>query len=95
MEQVLVYIRLRGSKPGTFFLHRSGKQFTRTFILEQIKTDIKYAGEDASKFNTHSFRIGRTTDLARAGYNDRQIAEIGRWTSNAFVKYIRSDETAV
>ena len=40
-------------------------------------------------FKTHSFRIGRATDLAAEGVNADTIKMMGRWSSNVFCKYIR------
>ena len=40
-------------------------------------------------YNTHSLRAGRATDLAIVGTPDAIIKETGRWTSNAYVKYVR------
>ena len=40
-------------------------------------------------FNTHSFRMGKATDMHNRGYSDAQIAKAGRWASNAFMRYIK------
>ena len=62
---------------------------TRNQLATRLKRCIKDLGLDSSRYNTHSFRIGKATDMYKDGYSDRQIAEAGRWKSNAFLNYIR------
>jgi hypothetical protein len=38
---------------------------------------------------SHSFRISMATTGAIEGMSDDQIKELGRWKSNAFLRYIR------
>ena len=40
-------------------------------------------------YGTHSFRIGRTSDLIKYGYNIETVKLMGRWKSNAIYKYIK------
>ena len=40
-------------------------------------------------FRSHSFRIGAATWLASKGVLDEAIKHMGRWSSNAFKRYIR------
>ena len=44
---------------------------------------------DTTRYNTHSFRIGRTTNMMLEGYSEAQIKVAGRWISNAFIRYSR------
>ena len=41
-------------------------------------------------YDTHSFRIGRATDLMKYGYTLDQIKYLDRWRSNTVFKYIRN-----
>ncbi len=41
----------------------------------------------------HSFRIGAATTAAHKGLSQQQIQELGRWSSEAFKSYIRSDRS--
>ena len=40
-------------------------------------------------YDTHSFRMGRATDLRKAGFSIEDIKELGRWRSNAVYKYLK------
>ena len=62
----------------------SRQQLARTLHGLLEKTKMK-----PSHYNTHSFRIGKATDMANNGYTHAQIAMLGRWKSNAFLKYIK------
>ena len=83
------FLRLRGSNPGPLFCFRDGKPISRKFFFEHLKEHISAIGLNNKLYNTHSFRVGRTTDLALEGASDRQIALIGRWQLDAFKGYIR------
>ena len=83
------YTRFRGSFAGPFFCFPDGHPVTRQYFANRLKEDLKSLGLDHRFYNTHSFRVGRTSDLALGGASDRQIAIIGRWQSDAFREYIR------
>lgn len=71
------------------FCHYDGQPITRTHLLHTLHTLIKSTGLNHRSYNTHSFRIGRATDLALQGHSHSQIALLGRWKSQAFLKYIK------
>ena len=39
--------------------------------------------------SSHSFRSGVATSMAAVGYSDQEIMAMGRWHSEAFLRYIR------
>jgi hypothetical protein len=41
-------------------------------------------------YSSHSFRIGAATTAASAGIPDHLIKTLGRWSSNAYLLYIRN-----
>ena len=47
-------------------------------------------GLPESNFAGHSFRIGATTAAANAGIEDSTIQMLGKWSSAAFLSYIRT-----
>jgi hypothetical protein len=51
---------------------------------------LQLQGHILQLFKAHSFRIGAASWYAQLGYSDQQIRHLGRWKSNAFVKYIRN-----
>ena len=83
------YLSLRGTKPGPLYITRTGTFVTRSQFCSVLDRTLAMAGLDKNCFGTHSFRIGRCTDMAREGFSDTQIKLVGRWKSDAFKKYIR------
>ena len=58
--------------------------------LRKILREILYSLDlDAKIYDTHSFRIGKATDLFKVGVTVEQIKQLGRWKSNAVYKYLR------
>ena len=83
------YVKLRKTPHGSAFQDISGLPLTRTTILSVLQSCLAHSHLDSGMYNTHSFRIGKTTDLVHQGYSYPKIALIGRWKSNAFYKYIK------
>ncbi|KAK2171495.1 hypothetical protein NP493_1057g00037 [Ridgeia piscesae] len=54
-----------------------------------LKQLLIFCGYQTSAFKGHSFRIGAATAAALWGESDAQIRAAGRWTSDAFRRYIR------
>lgn len=85
-----LYLSLRGSCPGPLFrLH--GKPVSRNLFATTLRCLLQQVGEHHSNFNTHSFRIGAATSWANKGLSDIQIKRMGRWRSDAVIRYIRGN----
>ena len=41
------------------------------------------------KITSHSFRAGLATEMAKLGYADQDIMNIGRWRSSAYLSYVK------
>ncbi len=83
------YIRVRPKGNVLLFVDRAGRNLTRSMLVRVMKVIFSQAHLDTTLFNTHSFRTGRTTDLAAKGVSAEKIRVIGRWSSDAYMKYIR------
>ncbi len=85
------YLIHRGkfSPASKAFCYPDSTPISREYVAKSLHSILALAHFDPSKYNTHSFRIGRATDLATSGASDRQIMLAGRWKSLAFKKYIR------
>ena len=59
----------------------------------QIRSVLRYClgklNLDASLYDTHSFRIGRASDLLKNNCSIDKIKQLGRWKSNAAFNYLR------
>ena len=84
------YILLRGREPGPLFAFPGPSPVPRTFFSKQLSLLISLAGYDIKRYQAHSFRIGGASYYAEKGYTDAQLRLLGRWGSNAFIRYIRN-----
>ena len=90
VESVKIFLQLRpASNSEFFFIRQNGKPAHRLFLANNIKACLERIGKDSSRYNTHSFRAGRATDLALAGTPHYLIKLAGRWHSDAYMRYIR------
>ena len=86
---LIEYLKVRPPQKGLLFLAANGASVKRHYLSTNIKLLVAMAGHDASRYDTHGPRIGRTTDMARAGVPDHIIKETGRWESDAYKAYMR------
>ena len=87
---LLRYKSLRPNIPGPFFVDHTSSPINRNAFSAFLKTVLAAANFQPDHFNTHSFRIGRTTQLAQDNHNTETIRAVGRWKSSAYTQYIRS-----
>lgn len=89
VKALAAYVELRGQSPGPLFCSVLGKPVNRSAFDQQLHRSLGFCRLDSSRYKGHSFRIGAATHKAQMGYTDAMIRSLGRWSSNAFRKYIR------
>ena len=72
------------------FVFRDGTPLQAQHLRKLLKETLKHLELDPNLYDTHSFRIGRATDLFKAGVDIKKIKQLGRWKSNAVYKYLRA-----
>ena len=82
------YLNKRGTSDGLLFITQNGKPINRSQFTKVLKQCLELTGLKG-RYNTHSFRIGRTTELASRNFSEEIIRISGRWKSTAFRDYIR------
>ena len=87
---VLTYIAQRGDCPGAFFLSEGGRPLTKARFIARLQAALRSAGVQFSDYAGHSFQIGAATAAAQAGIQDSTIQMLGRWSSTAFLSYLRT-----
>lgn len=90
VTETLTYVELRGSMPGPFFRFRDGTPLTKAAFVTRVRLALGSLGLEAREYAGHSFRIGAATAAAEAGLEDSVIQSLGRWSSSAFLQYIRT-----
>ena len=90
VSAVLQYIGSRGDQAGPFFVDKQGRAITKPHFVARTRDILATLGLPQSQFAGHSFRIGAATAAAAAGVEDSTIQTLGRWSSAAFLQYIRT-----
>ena len=70
-------------------MHSTEKPLRRAEAARGLKHGLRRLGVDPARYNTHSFRAGRATDLALAGAFNQVIKASGRCSSDAYMQYVR------
>jgi hypothetical protein len=94
VRAVIQYLHARGQSTGPLFLFRNGLPVTGAFFRDRLRQCLLMIGLDPPHYKGHSFRIGAASTAAAAGLTDTQIQRLGRWSSDAFLRYIRSPSYA-
>ena len=89
VDSLTKYLHIRGKHQGPLFLHHDNSHVTRQQVAFILDRCLEKACYNPDLFGTHSFRIGKCTDMARAGLSESHIKLVGRWKSDAFKRYIR------
>ncbi|XP_062598608.1 uncharacterized protein LOC134260042 [Saccostrea cucullata] len=98
---MMSYLEIRKSLP---FLVSSplfvDSEFNLTPILREkfvqlLRQLLLRLGYPVNNFAGHSFRIGAATAAAAAGVEDHVIKELGRWSSNCYIRYIRTNSQVI
>jgi len=89
VSAILSYMAARGSEPGPFFKYQTGCPLTKPKFTQEIRQVLQECGLPHMNFAGHSFRIGAATTAAGCGIEDSLIRKLGRWNSDAFLRYIR------
>lgn len=87
------FLKVRPTNSNAFFLHSNGLPLTRYQFSLVLKKVISSLGMGSGSFKTHSFRIGRATQLAIDGLSEDRIRVMGRWQSDSYKSYIRTKQT--
>ncbi len=67
--------------------HRPG-QWTGPLFMWKSREQV----EDAVGLSPHSFRIGVVSNAAGRGESEAQLRMMGRWSCNAYMRYVRPSQ---
>ena len=85
------YLHSHPSGAGPLFVWSAGHYLIR----EDIVLLLRRCFPGVRNVNTHSFRIGGASAAASAGIPDSQIQLLGRWSSDAYRRYLRLGDNLV
>lgn len=83
------FCQMRPKHNPYLFVTQEGKPISRLCFTNYLKRLIMRANLDPKSYTSHSLRIGGATYAARLGMSKLQIQRLGRWKSDAFLKYLR------
>lgn len=89
VSSLQTYVCVRPSVHGPLFVFADKSAVSASYFSDVLRRCVQAAGLPINSYKPHSFRIGGATMAAQKGYTAVQIAEMGRWKSSAFKKYIR------
>lgn len=90
VSAMLSYLVVRGSEPGFLFKFSNGHLLTKQRFVESVRQALSSAGLDPKLYAGHSFRIGAATTAGACGLSDSTIQMLGRWSSSAYLTYIKT-----
>ena len=82
------YLKERGTRKDPFLI-QNGRALNSKTVTQVLKDAINYLGQNPDSYGSHSLRIGRGTDLALRGTSVIKIKKFGRWSTNAYMVYIK------
>ncbi|CAG2203787.1 unnamed protein product [Mytilus edulis] len=84
----------RNPSPETpLFVDLTGAAVTRAKFLSLFKHALDSLGIDSTYYSGHSFRIGAATTAGSVQVEDHLIKVMGRWSSDAYCRYIKISES--
>ena len=75
---------------GGFVPFQDGRFLTKARFIDHIREVLGKAGLSPRDYAGHSFRIGAATTARACGLNDSTIQMLGRWSSSAYLAYIKT-----
>ncbi len=75
------------------FVFRNGMGLTRNLFVKQTRMLLSLVGINDRLYSSHSYRVGGATTAAAAGLSDWEIKLMGRWSSDAYLRYIKTPMT--
>ena len=87
VSAILTYFARRGDTPGAFFRFQSGSPLTKTRFVARVRSALLEAG---IPYRIIRGTVSAATAAAQIGLQDSTIQALGRWSSVAFLTYIRT-----
>jgi len=86
--EILCYVGVSGPASGPFFLFEDGAPLTKAVFIARVWAALITLGLNCQNYAGHSFCIGVATAVVQAELEDSVIRSLGRWSSDAFLRYI-------
>ena len=93
VKTVIKFMKIRGTyydQDEQLFIFKDNSPVKPNNFRSTLRILLDRISLDSSLYDIHSFRAGRTCDLAKYGYSVEQIKILGRWRSNAVYRYLKN-----
>ncbi|XP_021355083.1 uncharacterized protein LOC110451409 [Mizuhopecten yessoensis] len=77
------------------FVTDNGQALSKTVFIAKFRHVLQCLSIHSDLYNGHSFRIGAATSSAAAIIEDHLIKVLGRWSSDAYCRYIRTPQSSI
>ena len=87
------FLHLRGdyvNEDEQFFMFADGSPVRPCHVRSTLRKILTKLNINCYLYDSHSLRIGRTSNLFKQGISIDNIKKMGRWRSNAVYKYIKT-----
>jgi len=84
------YMAIHEPAKGPFFQFQDGRPLTKALFINKVREGLRSVGLPEKNFAEHSFRNRAATTAASVRIEDSTIRTMGRWSSSAFLVYIRT-----
>ena len=89
IASLMAYLHRRSPAPGPLFLQENGQPLTRTQLSNFFQSNLSAVGITGT-YSGHSFHTGAATTATQQGLLDHLIKTMGRWSSDAYLPYVRT-----
>lgn len=79
----------------SLFITDNYQPLTRKVFIDLFRQTLCCIGFDDNLYNGYSFRIGAATSAASRNVEDHLIKTLGRWSSDAYCRYIRTPNSVL
>lgn len=83
------------SSTDPLFVMDNGQALSRVCFITEFRRVLELLDINSDLYNGHSFRIGAATSAAAAHVEDHLIKVLGRWSSDAYCRYIRTPQACI
>ena len=86
------FLKVRPFAPGPLFVKQDNLPIQYPAVLMLFHDLAQFLDLPTQCYKPHSLRIGATTELHVKGFTNQVIQSRGRWSSQAFQRYIRPNQ---
>jgi hypothetical protein len=87
---------MNGANPlDPLFITSDGSPLNRDNFIRMLKIVLSRLGLNERLYSGHSFRVGAACSGSSARLEDYLIKTLGRWSSNCYIRYIRTPDEVI